>query len=134
VPAPRLHRQIILFTLVGALGFVVDAGIVQLLVRQLGVNPYLARVVSFIAAATATWGLNRSYTFAAHAGADRRREWVRYMAAMAGGFVLNYAAYAALVATSMQVREWPALGVAAGSVAGAVVNFLSSRYWIFRQR
>jgi hypothetical protein len=30
------------------------------------------------------------------------------------------------------VREWPAIGVAAGSIAGAAVNFLSSKYWIFR--
>ena len=30
------------------------------------------------------------------------------------------------------VREWPAIGVAAGSIAGAVVNFLTSKYWIFR--
>jgi putative flippase GtrA len=37
-----------------------------------------------------------------------------------------------LVASFAVVREWPAIGVAAGSIAGAVVNFLSSKYWIFR--
>ena len=26
----------------------------------------------------------------------------------------------------------PAIGVAAGSIAGAVMNFVSSKYWIFR--
>ncbi|MBN8726738.1 MAG: GtrA family protein [Xanthomonadales bacterium] len=128
-----LRRQLALFTLVGALGFVVDAGIVQVLVRELGANPYLARIVSFLAAATTTWGLNRRFTFAGHAGSNRRQEWFRYLVAMAGGFALNYGSYAALVAASPLVREWPALGVAAGSIAGAAVNFLSSKYWIFRQ-
>jgi putative flippase GtrA len=51
---------------------------------------------------------------------------------MAGGFALNYGAYAACVASFAVVREWPAIGVAAGSIAGALVNFLSSKYWIFR--
>ena len=51
---------------------------------------------------------------------------------MACGFALNYGAYALCVAAWPLVREWPAIGVAAGSVAGAIVNFLSSKYWIFR--
>lgn len=127
-----LRRQLLLFTLVGALGFVVDAGIVQLLVREFEVNPYGARVVSFLAAATTTWGFNRRYTFAGHSSGSRRREWARYLIAMAGGFALNYGAYAALVASWPLVRHWPAIGVAAGSFAGAAVNFLTSKYWIFR--
>lgn len=127
-----LRRQIVLFAVSGVLGFVVDAGIVQVLVREIGMNPYLARVFSFLAAATTTWAFNRRYTFAGHGGGSKRRQLVRYLVAMACGFGLNYGAYALCVATWPLVREWPAIGVAAGSVAGAIVNFLSSKYWIFR--
>jgi putative flippase GtrA len=127
-----LRRQILLFAISGLLGFVVDAGIVQFLVRELGANPFGARVVSFLAAATTTWGFNRRYTFAGHGGGSRRRELARYLVAMAIGFALNYGAYAACVVLWPLVRQWPAIGVAAGSAAGAVVNFLSSKYWIFR--
>ena len=127
-----LRRQLMLFTIVGAIGFVVDASIVQILVREFSINPYGARVVSFLAAATTTWGFNRRYTFAGHGSGSRRRELFRYLIAMAGGFALNYGAYAALVATWPLVRQWPAIGVAAGSVAGAALNFLTSKYWIFR--
>ena len=127
-----LHRQLLLFAISGAFGFVVDAGIVQFLVRELGVNPYGARVVSFLAAATTTWGFNRRYTFAGHSGGSRRRELLRYLIAMACGFALNYGAYAACLLLWPIVREWPAIGVAAGSMAGAALNFLSSKYWIFR--
>jgi putative flippase GtrA len=127
-----LRRQILLFAISGVLGFVVDAGIVQFLVRELGANPYGARVVSFLAAATTTWGFNRKYTFAGHGGGSRRRQLVRYLVAMAFGFALNYGTYVACVLLWPLVRQWPAIGVAAGSVAGALVNFLSSKYWIFR--
>jgi putative flippase GtrA len=128
-----LRRQLLLFAISGAFGFVVDAGIVQFLVRELGTNPYGARVVSFLAAATTTWGFNRRYTFAGHGGDSRHRELVRYLIAMACGFALNYGAYAACVLFWPIVREWPAIGVAAGSVAGAALNFLTSKYWIFRK-
>ena len=97
----------------------------RFLVREWAVNPYGARLVSFLAAATTTWSFNRKYTFAGKSGGSRRRELFRYIVAMAGGFALNYGAYAACVARFGLVREWPAIGVAAGSIAGAVVNFLT---------
>lgn len=128
-----LHKQLMLFAVSGAIGFVVDAGIVQVLVREFAINPYGARVVSFLAAATTTWSFNRRYTFAGHGGGSRRRELLRYLIAMAFGFALNYGAYALCIVTWPLVRQWPAIGVAAGSIAGAVVNFLSAKYWIFRK-
>jgi putative flippase GtrA len=127
-----LRRELMLFAAAGVLGFVVDAGIVQFLVREIGVGPYAARVASFLAAATTTWGFNRRYTCAGRSSGSRRRELLRYLVAMACGVALNYGAYAACVLAWPLVREWPAIGVAAGSVAGALVNFLSSQYWIFR--
>jgi putative flippase GtrA len=128
----HLRREIILFAISGVFGFIVDAGIVQFLVREWAVNPYEARVISFLAAATTTWSFNRKFTFAGKSSGSRRRELLRYIVAMAGGFALNYGAYALCVATWPLVRTWPAIGVAIGSVAGAVLNFLTSKYWIFR--
>ena len=128
----HLRREIILFAISGVFGFIVDAGIVQFPVREWAVDPYLARVVSFLAAATTTWSFNRKFTFAGKSSGSRRRELMRYIVAMAGGFALNYGAYALCVATWPLVRSWPAIGVAIGSAAGAVLNFLSSKYWIFR--
>ena len=127
-----LRKEIMLFAISGVFGFLVDAGIVQFLVREWAVNPYEARVASFLAAATTTWSFNRKYTFAGKSSGSRRRELLRYIAAMAGGFALNYGTYAICVASWPLVRSWPAIGVAAGSITGAVLNFLSSKYWIFR--
>ena len=128
-----LRKEILFFAISGVIGFVVDAGIVQFLVREWQVNPYEARLVSFLCAATTTWAFNRKITFAGKGNSgSRRRQLISYLIAMAGGFELNYGAYAACVASFAVVRAWHAIGVAAGSIAGAVVNFLSSKYWIFR--
>jgi putative flippase GtrA len=130
-----LRRELLLFCVSGVIGFAIDAAIVQWLVRGADADPYAARLVSFLAAACATWAFNRRWTFAGKRRfASRRGELIRYVAAMTGGFALNYGAYAACVWLFPLVREWPAIGVAVGSVAGAVCNYLTSKYWIFRSR
>lgn len=126
-------RQFLLFCIAGGIGFVVDAAIVQALVRGLGWNPYASRLMSFVCAMTATWVFNRRYTFAHAAGESLLHEWLRYGLAMLGGFAVNYGAYALLVWRFALVREWPVIGVAAGSVAGLLVNYASSRFWVFRK-
>lgn len=127
-------RQLVLFSIAGTLGFLVDAGVVSLLVNGLGWNPYGARVVSFLCAVATTFALNRRYTFAAAAGGDARRQAGQYLVAMIGGFAFNYGVYALLIHQLAVVRAWPVIGVAAGSLAGMLVNFISSRFWVFGRR
>ena len=126
--------QFALFCMAGVLGFLVDASVVQVLVGVVGADPYLARVVSFLCAMTATWLFNRRYTFVADAERGLLLEWLHYGVAMLGGFAVNYATYAAMVYALPLVRTWPVIGVAAGSIAGLAVNYVSSRYWVFRQK
>jgi putative flippase GtrA len=129
----KLAREVVLFAVGGVLGFLVDASIVQVLVREAGLNPYLARIPSFLVAASVTWWWNRHLSFAHRRSADRRREWLRWVVVMSGGAVLNYGIYAALVAMSATVRHWPAVGVAAGSAVAAFVNFLTARKLVFNK-
>ena len=130
----RTMRQLMLFGIGGVVGFVVDAAIVQALVSMAGWNPYGARLASFLAAATATWLFNRHFTFRDDRHYGLFGEWARWMLAMSIGFVVNYSVYAFLVFHVALLREWPALAVAVGSLAGFVVNYASSRLWIFRRR
>ncbi len=127
----KLARQVVLFAIGGVIGFIVDAGIVHLLVRRAGWNPYLARVLSFLVAASVTWAWNRSFTFAHRRHLRAGAEWSRWVGVMGGGALLNYAIYAVLVACVATVRQWPVLGVAAGSAAAAVVNFCAARAVVF---
>ena len=125
-------RQVILFCVVGFAGFLVDAGIVQMLVSVFSANPYLSRLLSFLAAATTTWLLNRRFTFKDIRHYGRFGEWSRYVFAMCGGFSVNYSIYSVLVYHYALIRHFPALGVAIGSVGGFVINFSASRFWVFR--
>lgn len=126
----KVGKEFLSFVVVGAIGFGVDLGVLYLLAPYLGW--YGARVVSFIAAATATWVLNRHFTFRERrSGASILREYAHYLLTMVGGALVNYAAY-------VLTLHWvggplaPALGVAIGSCAGLVVNFLSARHLVFK--
>lgn len=114
------------FCMVGTLGFLVDAGVLQALVSGAAMDPYLGRVPSFLAAATATWWLNRRFTFRV-GGAATRGEWASYVALMVLGAAVNYGAYALLIGTWDVARAHLWIGVAAGSIAGLGVNFFTSR-------
>jgi putative flippase GtrA len=129
-----IHSQLFFrFCVVGAIAFVVDAGAVQALVGWRDWDPFLARVVSYLAAATTAWWLNRRFTFGA-GDAPIHREWASYLVVNTAGGLVNYATYAVLVLAVDTVRLVPALGVAAGSVAGLAVNFALNRWLVFRRR
>lgn len=128
----RALRQLGMFGVGGAVGFIVDAGILQLLVLGLAWDRYSGRLISFVFAATATWIFNRHFTFHGPRRHSLFGEWTRYVIAMSGGFACNYAAYSALVYFfNLDGRDLIA-AVAAGSVAGMGVNFVGSRYWVYR--
>jgi putative flippase GtrA len=130
-----LSAQFLRFGLVGVAGFVVDAGLLRLLLTA-GLGYYSGRAISFLAAATTTWVLNRSFTFrrdAPSAFAHPVTEWLSYLGLMLIGGVANYGAYALAVAFSETVQAHPEIGVALGSVAGMVINFWTSKLMIFER-
>lgn len=127
----KLAREILLFGIGGVAGFVVDAGVVQALVSLAGADPYLARVPSFLAAATLTWVWNRRYTFAGRRRHRAGDEWLRWLAVMTLGAAVNWGVYVALLHASDLVHAWPLLGVAAGSLVAAVANFAGARAAVF---
>lgn len=125
----KLGREFLSFAVVGAIGFVVDLGVLYLAAPTLGW--YGGRVVSFLAAATVTWALNRHFTFAERrSNSSIAREYLRYLLTMVGGALVNYAAYV-FTLHSLGGPLAPALGVALGSGAGLAVNFLTARFLVF---
>lgn len=127
-----LVLQFLRFCIVGGLGFIVDAGVLLLLLDHTGLGPYLARLVSFLVAATMNWLLHRRFTFP-HAPRDRRgRQWAQFIAANSVGGALNYGVYAVLIATSPWFAVAPVRAVAAASAVALGVNFAANRKWVFR--
>lgn len=129
-------RRFAFFCVGGGLAFLVDAGVLHLLVGPGGLDPYLARLCSFMSAVTTTWLFNRSFTFSPGRvrGWALLHEWARYVPSQLGGFAVNYAVYAAMVWSLVLVRQWPVLGVAAGSVAGLLVNYVLAQRYVFIER
>ena len=113
------------FCVVGTLAFLVDAGVLTALAAGAGLDPYAARVISFLAAATFTWWLNRRWTFEVK-HRPTGAEWSAYVGLMVLGAAVNYGTYAAAITWWPLAREHLWIGVALGSIAGLGVNFASS--------
>lgn len=128
----KVIEQFLRFGVVGTVGFLVDSAVL-LGMLALGLGPYGGRVVSYVAAASTTFALNRAWTFrAAPRDAPMGAQWGRFLVLNLVGFAANYGTYAALIATTPLVAAHPVLGVAAGSVAGMFINFGLSRRFVFR--
>ena len=128
----RVAVELLRFGIVGVAGFVVDAAVLTAAIA-LGLGPWLGRVLSYLAAATATFALNRAWTFRDAASAQPMRQWALFLVVNLVGFTFNYGTYAVLIALVPIVAENPVLGFAAGSLAGLVGNFVLSRRFVFGQ-
>ena len=124
-----LRGQVLRFGVVGVIGFIVNAGLVE---GPAGViTPIWAQVIAFPAAATTTWWLNRHYTFGRSQN-DWHVEWLRYVGANAGGWIANNGVYFALILNIPLMYRHASLAVAAGSLAGMMLNFSASKWLVFK--
>jgi putative flippase GtrA len=129
-PTLALARQFLRFGTVGAVGFVVDAGIIYATRHQLGL--YGAGLASYLAAATVTWALNRAWTFRGRGTGRAHRQWALFLLANLAGFALNRGTYALLLTYVPICAEQPVLAVLAGVAVAMFLNFHLSRKLVFR--
>lgn len=125
-------RQVFFFAVAGTVGLLVDIAVLYALRDLLG--PFYGRAVSFFAAVVATWLVNRSVTFhSRRSGLSLKSEFSAYLTLMLAGGAVNYVTYSALVVGVELVAQHLFLGVAAGSLAGMLVNFVTSRFLLYRR-
>lgn len=128
------------FVIVGTIGFIVDAGLLVVLMATAGLGHYAGRVLSFLVAVCVTWWLNRTFTFraAALSGARHRASLVKelssYVLFQSVGITINFAVYSLLIERYAFFFENPALAVAAGSLVAMFFNFATARWIVFRSR
>ncbi|MCC4300242.1 GtrA family protein [Aurantimonas coralicida] len=117
------------FALVGVAGFAINALIVHLVVPTIG--PIWAQAIAFPVAVTATWWLNRRYTFdPSHKG--WLAEWAQYVGANVLGWLATNLTYLMLIVTMSYLYDRPLIALAVGAAAGMGLNFVASRRLVFR--
>ena len=120
------------FAAIGAIGFVVDGGILTILDSVYDVSLFYARLVSFSAAVTVTWYLNRHLTFASGGRNEAGREWGRYAVVNGIGALLNMGIFFWLIYVYEWLAAWPIVPLAIAAGLALVFNFFASRRIAFR--
>ncbi len=127
-----MFGQFLKFGAVGAVGFVFDTATVYATRGLIGI--YGAGLLAYAVAASVNWALNRVWTFRGRGGTGAaHRQWLLFLAANLAGFALNRGTFAILVTFVPLCAAQPVLAVAAGAVAGMLVNFALNRSVVFPQ-
>ncbi|MBK1648473.1 GtrA family protein [Rhabdochromatium marinum] len=127
---PVLRR----FVVIGGLGFIVDAGLLALMISA-GSGLYAARALSFPVAVTVTWYFNRIWTFRDGATDRPGREFAYYLMVQIVAALANFAVYAALLRFLFAERASMAVpALIAGAGIGLVINFTGSKVIVFVDR
>jgi putative flippase GtrA len=126
-------RQFIPFCVVGGIGFVIDAGVLSLLVHGLELDPVVARMVSFPCALTATWYLNRRVTFSHTISNKPGQEWLRYAMVGVVGNLINFVVYIACIRLSHAMYNYPETALAIASIVALVFNYFGSSRYVFKR-
>ena len=122
---PKLLR----FCIVGALGFLMDTGVLLILTRLWALGYMSARILSFLMACCLTWLLNRVFTFRSQSGLAGLAS---YMAATSIGALINLTVYKFVIDHVGPSASGRVLGVAIGSVIALGFNYAACRWYVFR--
>jgi putative flippase GtrA len=130
---PLGQQQFLKFSLVGGVGFVVDAGSYFVLTHYLGGGLVSSRFVSsLVLGMTTTFLLNNFMTFRGHGSGSIFGRYLKFAAANIIGNLLNVGTHAALVESLALFHRIPLLGVVVGTIVGLIFNFTGSKYFAFR--
>ncbi len=126
------YKQFLKFGLIGVIGFAVEALIITLLGNWMLWDAMTSRCFSFPSAVLVTWALNRQYNF--NSRNNVRTEGARYFLTQLLGAWFNVGTFVAFMHTFPQFNKQPIIGLAVGAIAGLIVNFCLSKFFVFKQR
>lgn len=127
-----IGRELSGFGVVGAVCFVIDLGVFQLLYVHTGIGAVLAKLVSTVLATTVAYIGNRYWSFSHRARTGLRREYLLFIV-INGTTLLLSLAVVAFVRHGLGQTSALILQIAnVGSIAlGTVVRFVGYRQWVF---
>lgn len=124
-------RRLPKFAGVGAIGFLIDAGILTVLMTGFGFHHYPARAISFGTAVTATWYLNRRWVFDHSATRMSGAEYFRYVVVQIIGAMINLAVFVLAIELSESLVTMPVVPLAMGAALALLFNFSASSRFVF---
>ena len=124
------YSRFVQFSLVGASGMAADLSVFALL-RHSGIEAVIARGIAIWVAMTWNFSFNRLLTFNDKRADRWYVQYFRFLGSCALGGLLSWGLFVFLfhVVPFFSAHEFLAAGI--GITAGAVFNFLLSRYWVF---
>ncbi len=128
-----VFRRLPGFVLVGAIGFLIDAGILTALMTGFGFDHYSARAISFTIAVTATWYMNRRWVFDRNAAPMTGREYSSYLLVQIIGAVINLSVFVAVIEFVPKLVRMPVIPLAIGAAAALLFNFSASSRFVFSE-
>ena len=124
-------RYIVGFAMAGGVSLIVNLSCLTI-ARWCGADPYTAIAVGLLASVVSSFLLNRQFTFGRRGKRPIWRQFAGFVGTSAVGIVVNYGVAIALVTIFHTVSpQWPAMG---GMFVGTILNYLASRWLIFRPR
>lgn len=124
---PQFRR----FSVVGIVGFLVDAGILTILMKM-EYSSIVARSVSFPSAVTVTWLLNKAWSFS-DSGPPRPNGYVAYIVIQMIGAGINFSIFVFILWVWPFWSAWPIAPLAVAAAASLIFNFTMSRRHAFGQ-
>lgn len=123
-------RAFLRFVVVGGLGFCVDGGLLTILMAySWEVIP--ARCFSFFLAVSATWILNRFWTFDSVKRKSIRMEYAYYFGTQILGAAINLSIFFVLIGAYPVLRDTPLIPLAFGATVSIGFNYFVSKLFVF---
>jgi putative flippase GtrA len=129
--ANLLRYRFVRFSIVGGVGFVIEATLLTYFATVPGIGAIKGRAISFPIAVVTTWWLNRTLTF--QSTNNPHRESLRYFLVQMLGAAANLGVFLALVSVFFSLRSIPVVPLFIAAIFGLLVNFTLSKKYVFAQ-
>lgn len=128
---PANWLQLVRFSLVGGVGFVVNIAVYALCVHAIGLDYRLAAVFAWLVAVANNFVLNRHWTFDARAHGRVHFQAMRFLVVSVVAFGFSLLLLTILVEGAGLAKV---LAQALAVAAATPLNFLGNKLWSFRRR
>jgi putative flippase GtrA len=124
------------YSLIGGLGFLIDANLLIFISKHLGHSIYIARFFSFSSAVFITWFLNRNFIFYSKNKKTLQifHEFIRYVFIQSLGSAANLIVFFLLLKSIPVMKMNLIIPLAFGAIIGLIINFLGSYFWVFKNK